>query len=127
VSQRLVLVSDVIEACERRRCEALVRGDTEALSELLSEALVHVHASGRVERKEAYLAAVRQRFRFVEVVRENYEVMDLGTSAVAWGRLVQRLAVNGQEPTTMRTFTSQVWTYEVASWRLLSFHATREA
>ena len=46
-------------ACEQARAAAFAGGDAEALRKLLADELVFVHASGRVDRKESYLAFVR--------------------------------------------------------------------
>ena len=115
-----------IEACERRRCEALERADTDALAALLCEGLVHVHASGRIEDKMAYMRGVKERLRFISVARENYDVKPFGDGALAWGWLSQTLSVEGKAPTSLRTFTTQAWKQEAGTWRLAAFHATRQ-
>ncbi|MEO8857265.1 MAG: nuclear transport factor 2 family protein [Burkholderiaceae bacterium] len=112
-------------AREQQRHRALFDLDFETLADLVTEDLVYVHASGRVEDKAAYLEGLRTRFRFLNVERPGLEVRVFGDIAIATGRLDQVLIIlaTGQEH-TMKAFATQVWVRQGNDWRVASFQAT---
>ena len=116
---------ETILALEQQRQQALLDGDIERLSNLVTDDLVHVHASGRVEDKDAYLAGVRNRFRFLSVQRPGLQVRVFGDIAIATGPLDQVLTIvaTGQRH-EMTSFATQVWVRQGANWRQASFQAT---
>ena len=116
---------ETILALEQQRQQALLDGDIERLSNLVTDDLVHVHASGRVEDKAAYLAGVRMRFRFLSVRRPGLQVRVFGDTAIATGPLDQVLTIvaTGLRH-EMTAFATQVWVRQGADWRQASFQAT---
>lgn len=112
-------------AREQQRHRALLDGDIAQLADLVTDDLVYVHASGRVEDKAAYLEGLRTRFRFLNVERPGLQVRVFGDVAVATGRLDQVLILlaTGQEH-TMKAFATQVWVRQGETWRVASFQAT---
>lgn len=110
---------------EQRRRAALVAGDVEQLAALLSDALVHVHASGTVDDKASFLAKVADgRLRFVEVVRESARVCAEGPVAVVNGRITTML-MRPEGAVRSRTIATQFWASEGHAKRLVLYHATR--
>ena len=106
----------------------MVAGDISRLSEMVADDLVHVHASGRVEDKAAYLEGVRSRFRFLSVRRPRLDVRVFGDTAIVTGplELLLTLMATGQE-LTMNAYATQVWVRREHRWRLASFHASNVA
>lgn len=122
-----------IAQCERRRCEALVKGDMAALERLLTQDLLHIHANGQSEDRSTYLNTVAQHLDFLAVNRTDLQICMASASAdvaVATGELRQtiRVRATGQQ-IDMRIVTTQVWQLCEADgmWRQLSFHATNLA
>jgi ketosteroid isomerase-like protein len=114
-----------IRRLEDTRCRALNEQDHAGLGDLIDDDLVHVHTTGIVEDKAAYLAGVRDRLEFRDVEREDLTVRAYGDVAVATGRLHQTVRVRAtQREMNMKIMTTQVWVRRDGAWRQTSFHAT---
>jgi ketosteroid isomerase-like protein len=111
---------------ERERGEALKSGDAGALSALLPDDLIHIHANGRIETKAQYLESVSQQLEFLKVERPGYDVKVFGDFALAVGTLHQAVRVKATGAVVeMRAATLQSWTRREQQWLQLSFQATR--
>ncbi|MHC6225561.1 nuclear transport factor 2 family protein [Pseudomonas sp. X10] len=110
---------------ENARCRALVNADLSALQTLIDDDLVHVHATGTVDDKPAYLALVENAITFLRAERHDLDVRVYGDLAVATGRLLQTIELRASaERREMDVITTQVWRRWQDGWRQLSFHAT---
>ncbi|WP_250517902.1 nuclear transport factor 2 family protein [Caballeronia sp. INDeC2] len=110
---------------EQARCRALVESDIATLQQLVADDLVHVHANGKADDKTAYLIAVREQIRFLEVRRDGLQIRAYGNVAVATGLLDQVIEMKetGQR-IDMHVTTTQVWVRHSDSWQQTSFQAT---
>ena len=61
---------------ESERCRALVQRDLQTLAALMDDALVHVHATGKVDDKEQYLEMVARHIDFLSVERSDMRVRE---------------------------------------------------
>lgn len=114
-----------ISALEQARGTALVQEDWEALSSLMASELIHIHANGAVEDREAYLEGVRTRLAFKSFERESLKVGGSGNHAIATGVLKQTVIDRASRAEfDIRVITTQVWIKEGDTWRQTSFHAT---
>ena len=110
---------------ENARCRALVACDLSALSELVDEDLVHIHATGKVDSKQHYLELVRTAIKFLSVQRDDLQVRVHGDVAVATGRLAQSIEFRSTgEQRNMDVMTTQIWLCRDDVWRQISFQAT---
>ena len=117
-----------IRVQEKRRCNALLAGDFDALGTIVADPLVHVHASGKVENRAGYLSTMRDKVEFVEIERGELSFLDLGEVVVTTGPLKQILRVKEADRIqTMRAVTTQVWRFAEGCWRQVSFQATNAA
>jgi len=119
------LITDTITRLENARCHALVNGDLVALGELVDDQLVHIHATGQVDDKPAYLRLVEGGIRFLRVERHDFKVQVHSNVAVATGRLLQSIEFRATgEQREMDVITTQVWLRRDNTWRQISFQAT---
>ncbi|WP_336335616.1 nuclear transport factor 2 family protein [Pseudomonas putida] len=110
---------------ERERCRALVARDLQALAALMDDALVHVHATGKVDDKAQYLEMVAEHIDFLSVERADMRVRVNGDTAIASGHLEQAIVLRASgEQRLMRAYTTQVWLRGEDGWRQCAFHAT---
>lgn len=118
-------VQQEIIRLEQARCRALVEADIDSLEKLVSDDVVHVHANGKADDRQAYLAMVGSQIRFLEAGRKELDVRVYGDTAIATGRLDQTIVINesGQR-VDMRVMTTQVWVRRGNSWQQASFQAT---
>lgn len=119
-------IIDTITELESARCRALVDGDIAALGILVDDQLVHIHATGQVDDKPAYLRLVETAIRFLRVERQqDFQVQVHNDLAVATGRLVQSIEFRATaERREMDVITTQVWLRRDNTWRQVSFQAT---
>jgi ketosteroid isomerase-like protein len=111
--------------CSAARHAALVDGDLEQLSALLSDDLRYVHATGVCHGKAEYLAFVRERMKFIDVRLELQTIKEYGEVAVVTGQLRQRVFRSGEsEPVTLLSWAIEVWK-KADGWRLPDFQSTR--
>ena len=116
-----------IRELEQQRGRALVEADLKTMAELVADDVVHIHASGLVEDKAAYLLGVETKLDFQRVERPApLTVRVYGDVAVATGPLDQTVAIKGPGTVIeMSTITTQVWVKKGSSWVQNSFQATR--
>lgn len=118
-------ITETITRLENARCHALVEGDLRALGKLVDDQLVHIHATGQVDDKAAYLRLVENAIRFLRVERQDMQVQVHTDVAVATGRLMQSIEFRATgERREMDVITTQVWLRRDDAWRQISFQAT---
>lgn len=117
--------TDAIADLSAERDRALATGDIDLLTQLLADDLVHVHATGRIDGKTAYLELVRERLEFPVVETSEAQVRRYGFTAILTGKLRQvvRIKATGAEQQTISAMT-QVWALDDDQWRMVSFQAT---
>ncbi|MFT4149788.1 MAG: nuclear transport factor 2 family protein [Paracoccaceae bacterium] len=99
-----------IEEAERQRCAALMDGRTDALADMLTNDLVHIHLTGQIDDKDGYLAGVRGKYQFRDVRRGPLNIRVWGDSAVVVGPLSQQIVVKETGAVhDIRAVTTQTW------------------
>ena len=117
-------VVDIL-AREKQRCNALLLADHTALNDLLSDDLVHIHATAKVEEKAAYIGAVGSRMKFLTISRSNLRIRIYGDTAVMTGTVDQSLRLEGRESIrTMTAIATQVWVMQNGCWKQCLFQLT---
>ncbi|UUC52713.1 nuclear transport factor 2 family protein [Pseudomonas citronellolis] len=118
-------IREEILRLESERCRALVQRDLQTLAALMDDALVHVHATGKVDDKEQYLEMVARHIDFLSVERSDMRVRVLGDTAIASGRLEQAIVLRESgEERLMKAYATQVWLRGEGGWRQCAFQAT---
>jgi ketosteroid isomerase-like protein len=110
---------------DKRRCDAMVRGDIATLKQLLSPRLVYVHSHGGRDTKNSYLQALSAgavSYRFIDHRAERVDVT--GSVAVIIGTMRAEVTNRGGSTRRLHTVTTAVWSQADGSWQLLVFHAT---
>lgn len=118
-------MSDIaeLEAAENARCNALMNNDVDGLAMMLADDLAHVHLNGNVDGKDAYLAGVRDRFRFLSVRRDNLQIRVIGDTAVMIGDLIQQTrTLETNTDFDIKAVTTQVWARQNGKWILNTCH-----
>lgn len=113
-----------VRALEERRLAALEANDVDAVGQLMSEDLVHIHATGAVQDKAAYLAQLAQLPRTTR--RESLALRVYGKTAVLTGNVETTLKRAPNLPAESHSMVvTQVATKQAEQWLFVSFHATR--
>jgi ketosteroid isomerase-like protein len=109
---------DEIRSAEGVRVRALEAADVATLERLLTPDFLYVHASGRTEGKDAYLASLRSgQFRWSGFSHEDTEVRPLNGSALQYGLLHASKEEDGGVRQLLFRFVS-VWVRSDDGWQL---------
>jgi ketosteroid isomerase-like protein len=107
-----------IRSAEGVRVRALEAADIAALESLLAEDFIYVHASGRTEDKDVYLASLGSGvFRWSGFTHEDTAVRPLNDTALLYGLLHARKEEAGDTRQLLFRFVS-VWVRSDDGWRL---------
>lgn len=114
-----------ILAVEKRRQDALVTGDLDALDALFEDSLIHIHAPGLVHTKALLLEHVGVRRAYIEITRQGLLVRVFGDTAVITGGIVNRMhAPGGGERIVDGVVTQVLHRFDDGQWRFVSFQMT---
>jgi ketosteroid isomerase-like protein len=110
---------------ETRRFEALVRGDTASLEEIMADDATYTHATGVVEAKAEYLAKMKSgEVRYEAFAPEELRVRVYGTAAVLNGIARVKAHVGG-EVRNLRLLFTDVYVKQGDRWRMVAWQSTR--
>lgn len=102
--------TNALQEAERLRCDALMQGRAEDLAGMLTEDLVHIHLTGKIDDKLGYLDGVRGKYQFRDVKRGPLNIRVWGDSAVMVGPLTQQILVTETGAVhDIRAVTTQTW------------------
>jgi ketosteroid isomerase-like protein len=109
---------------EQERCRAISEQDWPALTALIASPYSHVHATGRTEDRDVYLAGIQGRPR--KTTRGELEVRVYGDAAVMTGPMTNHME-SPAGTTLMETVATQTWVREHGTWKLAAIQVTRLA
>jgi ketosteroid isomerase-like protein len=110
---------------ESRRFEALLRGDTASLEEIMADDAIYTHATGVVETKAEYLAKMKSgEVRYETFAPEELRVRVYGTAAVLNG-IARVTAHVGGEVRNLRLLFTDVYVKQGDRWRMVAWQSTR--
>jgi len=116
-------VRQEIERLEKRRCDALTSGNVATLGALLTDDLVHIHGSGTVDDKAAYLKGVENKYKFHRIERGHLTIRVYGDVIVVNGPLDQTVSVSGIEKLNqIKAITTQTWVRSKDGWKQSTCH-----
>lgn len=121
------VVAEIL-AHEERRSDVIVRRDLEGLAAILSDDLVHIHSTGKIDTKASYIAQMREARDFRAMRRSNLVVRTYGDIAVATGDVTVESRPRGATTDWVpeKGKATVVWKrHGPGSWRVVSFHANR--
>jgi len=117
---------------EASRIQALERSDVAALDRILDENLTYVHASGKVDTKSSFLAAIRSgELHYIswKLMSENARIVSgLGDSAVLNGEYAVRVKDTRVRPDVFGVdiFFLTVYRKRNGRWRQIAWESTRD-
>jgi ketosteroid isomerase-like protein len=116
-------VQELLTADAQRR-DAMIAGDVDALSLLLSDELVWTHSSGRTDDKAAFLGAIAEgTVTYLALETENVGVSRHGDVYLCHGILNGRASRDGAEKALRNKFLS-VWRRANGAFIMLAWQST---
>lgn len=120
------IARDELLALEHARLEALDQQDVAAVGALMDPELIHIHATGRVDDLDAFLAGLRSLPR--KTRRISLTIRIYGDTAVLTGEVVTAVFRSAQTaPEEISMMVTQVARRREGRWVFWSFHASKKA
>ena len=114
-----------VEAIERARFQAWIKGDTAAMRPMLADDLLYCHSTGQCQNKEEIVAAIGSR----ETLYRKMDVVSLKPRAVGGAVLINGkldiTAEAGGKPTQFQAIYTDVYVKRDGRWQLVSWQSTR--
>lgn len=109
---------DEILALEHRRIEAMIKGDVQALGEILADDLVYTHTTARLDTKASFIEAIRSgRSNYRSVERKDVEVLNLGDTAVVTGQARFHVGNNKFEVRFIDVYAKRNGAWQMVAWQ----------
>ena len=109
---------DEIIALENRRIEAMIKGDIQALEEILADDLIYTHTTARLDTKTSFIEAIssgRSNYRSVE--REDVKVRQFGDTAVVTGHAKFHVGDNKFEARFLDVYAKRDGVWQMVAWQ----------
>jgi ketosteroid isomerase-like protein len=121
-------VSEVM-AIEQARIQALDSSDIPALERIMADDVTYVHASGKVDTKASYLAAIKSgQLHYISWTRKDLHVRMLGDAAVVNGEYAVRVTDSRVQasPLELSIFILSVYARRDGRWQQIAWQSTRD-
>lgn len=106
-------------SCERKRCDAMLRGNASALEAMLADELIYGHSTGVVDSKHSYLDKIRSgRNVYEELALTVENVVPLYTGAIVVGKMVGKVRLPDRLVNVNSRFMT-VWRNHADNWLLV--------
>ena len=117
---------EAVLALQRRRADAMIRQDIEALGDLLASDLSYIHSDGRTDTKESFLALISgTTLRYVGVDYSHLEAIDCGGAVLVRGTARIRLRRPPDQRLDYLVLFVDLWARRGETWQTIAWQATR--
>ena len=114
-----------IQSLDARRLKALIRGDVQALDQLLSKDLIYTHASGWRQTKAEFLASIRSgELMYHAFTMYEVRVRVYGNTVLVTGNASARVKAKQQELDVSLLFL-EAYVRQDGRWQLVAWQSTR--
>ena len=112
---------DEILALEDKRVEAMVKGDLQALDDILADDLIYIHTTARIDTKASFIDSIKSgRLNYKSMDSSEVKVRQYGDTAVVTGHFKVHVGDNKFEA----KFTD-VYAKRDNAWQMVSWQSTR--
>jgi hypothetical protein len=113
-------------ALQRRRADAMIRQDIEALGDLLASDLSYTHSDGRTDTRESFLALISgTTLQYVGVDYSNLEAIGFGEAVLVRGLARIRLRRPPDQRLDYPVLFVDLWARRGETWQTIAWQATR--
>ncbi|NML63840.1 nuclear transport factor 2 family protein [Hymenobacter sp. RP-2-7] len=120
-----------IAQLERRRFDAQIARDTDALANILANDLIYTHSNGHQDSKASYLASVasgQSRYDHVDIEALTVRPYADDRTAVVNGQVRINLGPGADgQPSFIRIKYAVVYVQQPEGWRMVLWHAQKQA
>jgi uncharacterized protein (TIGR02246 family) len=116
--------ADDILKLEQLRCDAMIRADVPALSNLFADDMVWIHASAKADGREGVLSSIGSaKSKYVEINCSEQKVRLYGDVAFVGGIADMKLESAGELKTLKNRFTI-AWQKGSSGWQVVNWQST---
>jgi ketosteroid isomerase-like protein len=116
--------SDEILKLETARCDAMIRADVSALSDLFAEDMAWIHASAKLDGKAGVLNAIGSgKTKYLEINCSEQKVRFYGALAMVGGIADMKLESAGEIKNLKNRFIIS-WLNDGGSWKVVNWQST---
>jgi hypothetical protein len=127
--RRIMAEVQEVQALQKKRGEAMIAANVDAIAELLDERCIYSHSSTLTDTKQTYVEALKKKeytYHSVETVSTDHSVV-IGDIVIVNGIMAVSMTVKSSGQTLTRKIrVSEVWTRSkgTPAWKLLLSHST---
>jgi ketosteroid isomerase-like protein len=112
---------------DRKRMDAMCRGDAAALEDLLADDLVYTHSSARLDTKRSLIDGMTNgAAAYQSMDTSDVKAVDCGDTVVLTGRADIRVVARGN-PLTLNVRFTDVWARRGGQWQMVAWQSTKLA
>lgn len=118
-----------VMATEQARVAALDASDVPALERIMADDVTYVHASGKVDTKTSYLAAIRSgQLHYISWAPKSLQVRVAGDAAVINGEYSVRVTDSRVQPDPINIgiFILEMYARRDGRWQQIAWQSTRD-
>ena len=109
---------DEIIALENRRFEAMIKGDVNALEEILADDLIYTHTTARLDTKTSFIEAISSgRSNYQSFERDDVKVRQFGGTAVVTGHAKIHVGDNKFEARFIDVYAKRNDAWQMVAWQ----------
>jgi ketosteroid isomerase-like protein len=117
-------------AVEQARTTALEHSDVAALERIMADDVTYIHASGKVDTKSSYLAAIRSgQLHYISWRARNLRIRVIGDTAVITGEYAVNVTDSRvqQTPFHINILILTVYAQRDGRWQQIAWQSTRDS
>ena len=110
---------------EQRRFDAMIRRDTQALRQLLSDDLVYIHSNALKEDKLDHIHTIASgKIVYQNMIRETVNLRTYGKTAITSGTIKVKGLLQ-ENPFELRMLYTAIYRKKKHTWQLVNWQSTR--
>lgn len=114
-----------ILALDKQWSDAIIKGDTATLDNLLADNLVYAHATGIVDTKTSYLAKIKERRQVYKSFEQHKPIVNIYKDSAVTFSYVRVTGTNQAGIFDDKVMLIHFWVKQNNSWRLAAHQTTK--
>ncbi|MGW5110628.1 nuclear transport factor 2 family protein [Nocardia sp. NPDC004123] len=117
-------IPTALRRASRRRYDAMIAADIDALSTILAPELIYTHTNGDMDSKESYLEKVRSRyFDYHSIAHADDKIVRLGGAFLLYGRMRANASLDGKD-IMINNVILTAWAHTDIGWQMFAHQPT---
>jgi ketosteroid isomerase-like protein len=114
-----------ILALDKQWSDAIIKGDTATLDNLLADNLIYAHATGIVDTKASYIAKIKERRQVYKSFEQHKPIVNIYKDSAVTFSYVRVIGTNQAGVFDDKVMLIHFWVKQNNSWRLAAHQTTK--